>query len=79
MDEIHTALATADLFVAIGTSGSVYPAAAFVKEARMNGARTLELNLEPSDLVGDFHEAIHGKASEIVPAFVDRLLAGEPV
>lgn len=79
MEEIHAALATADLFVAIGTSGSVYPAAAFVKEARMNGARTLELNLEPSDLIGDFDDAVHGKASEIVPAFVDRLLAGEPV
>ncbi|KAB2955868.1 MAG: NAD-dependent deacylase [Rhizobiaceae bacterium] len=79
MDEIHAALATADLFVAIGTSGSVYPAAAFVKEARMNGARTLELNLEPSDLIGDFDDAVHGKASEIVPAFVDRLLAGAPI
>ena len=79
MDEIHAALASCDLFVAIGTSGSVYPAAGFVQEARLNGARTLELNLEPSDLVGNFDEAIHGKATEIVPAFVDRMLAGEPI
>jgi NAD-dependent deacetylase len=76
MDDIHGALARAELFVAIGTSGSVYPAAAFVQEARMNGARTIELNLEASDLVGHFDEAVHGKASQIVPTFVDRLLGG---
>jgi NAD-dependent deacetylase len=76
LDRIHSALAAADLFVAIGTSGSVYPAAQFVRQARAGGARTVELNLEPSLAVDDFDEAIHGKATEIVPAFVDRVLKG---
>lgn len=74
MDRIYRALGTADLFVAIGTSGHVYPAADFVEEARLNGARTVELNLEPSENADAFAEAIHGPATEIVPAFVDGLL-----
>jgi len=48
MDEIYAALNRADMFVSIGTSGAVYPAAGFVREARQSGARTLELNMEPS-------------------------------
>lgn len=48
MDEIYSALADADIFIAIGTSGHVYPAAGFVHEARLHGAHTVELNLEPS-------------------------------
>jgi NAD-dependent deacetylase len=76
MDRIYRALGEADLFVAIGTSGHVYPAADFVEEARLNGAHTVELNLEPSENAGAFAEAIHGKATEIVPAFVERLLGG---
>ena len=48
MDEIYSALAMADVFIAIGTSGHVYPAAGFVHEARLHGAHTVELNLEPS-------------------------------
>lgn len=74
MEEIWDALREADLFVAIGTSGSVYPAAAFVQDAARAGARTLELNLDPSETVGDFAEARHGPASEIVPAWVAELL-----
>ena len=74
MDRIHRALGKADLFVSIGTSGNVYPAAGFVALARRAGARTVELNLEPSEGIDHFHEAIHGRATEIVPAFVDRLL-----
>ena len=74
MDRIYRALGEADLFVAIGTSGHVYPAADFVQEARLNGAHTVELNLEPSETAASFAEAIHGRATEIVPAFVDRLL-----
>lgn len=74
MDRIYRALGEADLFLAIGTSGHVYPAADFVEEARLNGARTVELNLEPSETAASFTEAIHGRATEIVPAFVDRLL-----
>ncbi|MFX8938067.1 NAD-dependent protein deacylase, partial [Acinetobacter baumannii] len=73
MDRIYTALAGCDLFVAIGTSGNVYPAADFVTEAP---GHTVELNLEPSDRAGLFAEAVHGPASSVVPAFVDRLLSG---
>jgi NAD-dependent deacetylase len=76
MERIYQALGRADLFLSIGTSGNVYPASGFVAEARRNGARAVELNLEPSEGVTMFHEAHHGPASEIVPAYVDRLLQG---
>jgi NAD-dependent protein deacetylase/lipoamidase len=76
MERIYWALSAAELFVSIGTSGNVYPAAGFVQEARMTGlAHTVELNLEPSDGVSLFHEARHGQASQLVPAFVDEILA----
>jgi NAD-dependent deacetylase len=74
MEEIHAALAACDLFISIGTSGNVYPAAGFVAGARGAGAHTVELNLEPSEGISLFAEAIHGRATEVVPAFVDRLL-----
>ena len=74
MEEIAGLLSEADLFVSIGTSGTVYPAAGFVRKARAAGAHTLELNLEPSDGASLFHETIHGPATRIVPAWVDRLL-----
>lgn len=76
MERIGEELGRADLFISIGTSGNVYPAAGFVAEARANGARTVELNLEPSEGASLFHEARHGRATEIVPAFVDELLRG---
>jgi NAD-dependent deacetylase len=76
MHRIAEALDAADLFLSIGTSGNVYPAAGFVAEARAHGARTVELNLEPSDGVSLFHEAIHGPATRIVPAYVEHLLGG---
>jgi len=76
MEEIYQALSDCDLFVSIGTSGNVYPAAGFVAEARNNGAYTIELNLEPSAGASYFHESIHGPASEIIPAFVAELLGG---
>lgn len=72
MERIYAELSRCDLFVSIGTSGNVYPAAGFVSEARAAGAHTVELNLEPS--TGYFNEAIHGKATEVVPTYVDRLL-----
>jgi len=75
LDRIYRALREADLFVAIGTSGNVYPAAQFVEEAKASGARTVELNLDPSENTLLFDEVIHGPASRTVPAFVDRLLA----
>ena len=74
MDEIEEALAASDLFAAIGTSGSVYPAAGFVEEARGAGMRTCELNLAPSDNAWAFDEARYGPASGIVPAWVEDLL-----
>lgn len=75
MDDIERALMAADLFISIGTSGNVYPAAGFVMAARQLGAHTVELNLEPSEGASLFAEKIHGLASEIVPAYVDSLLA----
>ena len=75
MERIYTALAECGLFLSIGTSGTVYPAAGFVQEARMYGVPTVELNMEPSDGVSLFDEAVHGPATAVVPGFVDRLLA----
>lgn len=72
--EIYGALNEADLFVAIGTSSSVYPAAGFVSEARALGIRTCEINLEPSDNAKQFNERRYGLASEAVPIWVDELL-----
>ena len=74
MDLISDALAKADLFVAIGTSGAVYPAAGFVREARAAGVRTCEINLDPSDTARTFDERRYGRASELVPAWVDEVL-----
>lgn len=77
MERICAALAGCDLFVSIGTSGNVYPAAGFVHEARMAGrAYTVELNLERSEGAHLFHDGHYGPASRIVPAFVDALLDG---
>jgi len=76
MDVIAAHLETADLFISIGTSGHVYPAAGFVAEARRSGAHTVELNLEPSEGASLFDETIHGKAGTIVPDYVDHLLEG---
>lgn len=75
MDRIAAALAECTLFVSIGTSGSVYPAAGFVAEAAAYGAQTLELNLEPSDTAGVFDRAVQGPADEIVPGWVAEMLA----
>jgi NAD-dependent deacetylase len=74
MPQIEAALAACDLFVAIGTSGNVYPAAGFVADARAAGARTVELNLEPSEGASLFDERRYGAAGAIVPAFVAELL-----
>lgn len=74
MERIEHALRNADLFVSIGTSGNVYPAAGFVREAAFAGAHTLELNLEPSLTRSQFAEARHGKASELVPQWVEEML-----
>ena len=77
MDRIYAALAQADIFTAIGTSGQVYPAAAFVQEAALAGAHTVELNLDHSAVASDFEETRLGPATQIVPAWVDDLLAAQ--
>jgi len=75
MDRIDEALMNADLFVSIGTSGAVYPAAGFVQTAKYCGARTLEINLEPSQGSIFFDERRYGPAGVEVPTWVDELLA----
>ena len=75
MEAIEAALAGCDLFVSIGTSGSVYPAAGFVELAR-DHADTLELNLEPSAGASRFDAARHGPATRLVPEFVREMLDG---
>lgn len=72
MDVIQDAIEDSDLFVSIGTSGTVYPAAGFGQMARQLGIRTLELNLEASN--APFDEVRVGPASDIVPAWVDEVL-----
>ncbi|MEM7530032.1 MAG: NAD-dependent deacylase [Pseudomonadota bacterium] len=74
LDEIAELLSEADLFVAIGTSGAVYPAAGFVAEASRHGADTLELNLERSEVSAYFEETRLGEAGILVPAWVESIL-----
>ncbi len=74
MDRILGSLGRADVFASIGTSGAVHPAAGLVTYAAEQGARTLELNLVPSEGSHLFDEARHGPASRLVPAWVDELL-----
>ena len=75
MERIEAALSTCDLFVSIGTSGAVYPAAGFVQTARAWGAATLEINLEPSQGSFLFEESRMGPASVRVPEWVEAVLA----
>nr|WP_255306914.1 Sir2 family NAD+-dependent deacetylase [Gilliamella apicola] len=74
MDKIYDALSQADYFIAIGTSGNVYPAAGFVQEANLSGAETIELNLEPSLKQSLFQTKIYGPASKIVPEFIQKFI-----
>ncbi len=74
LERLDAALAQADLFVAIGPSGSVYPAAGFVRQARRAGARTIEINVAASENAHDFDERRLGPAGEVVPAWVDEVL-----
>ncbi len=73
MDRIYQALSCCDLFVAIGTSGNVYPAAGFFAEAQSFGAHTVELNLEPSKTANGFSQQCYGAASELVPQYFTQL------
>ncbi|MDW5286591.1 Sir2 family NAD+-dependent deacetylase [Alteromonas macleodii] len=75
MEEIYDALSKADVFIAIGTSGNVYPAAGFVQIAKESGAHTIEANLEPGVTNALFDESLTGPASHIVPQWVDQLMS----
>ena len=70
MEEISLALRSCDLFISIGTSGNVYPAAGFVQEANHYAAHTVEVNLEPTQQQSQFKEQIYGKAGEVLPEYV---------
>ncbi|MET0296538.1 MAG: NAD-dependent deacylase [Microbacterium sp.] len=75
LDRIERAVAACDVFVSIGTSGAVYPAAGYVALASAYGARTVELTLEPSDAATPFDVVRAGRATDLVPAWVDEALA----
>ncbi len=74
MDEAMSAILAADLFVSIGTSGSVYPAAGFAGEARSAGVPAMELNLEPSENAWIFEDSRYGPATKVVPEWVEEVL-----
>ncbi len=73
MDEIQTAISRCDLFISIGTSGNVYPAAGFAALANQYGAHTVELNLEPSMVESAFKEKIYGAATTVVPEYLSQI------
>ncbi|WP_218312364.1 Sir2 family NAD+-dependent deacetylase [Alteromonas antoniana] len=75
MNDIILALSKADVFIAVGTSGQVYPAAGFVQVATDSGAKTVELNLQPSDRCSLFETSFHGPASKIVPDYVTSFIS----
>lgn len=78
LDTINHALYACDLFMSIGTSGNVYPAAGFVQEVALAGrAHTVEINLEPSSGNSLFEERIYGPATQMVPEYIGRILAGK--
>lgn len=77
MQQINQALEHCDVFIAIGTSGNVYPASGFYQTAKMQRAHTVELNLESTDSA--FDEQVVGPASQVVPAYLDQLLAASRV
>jgi len=75
MDRIDAALAACALFLSVGTSGAVYPAAGFVQQVRHRGrAHTAELNMQPSEGATLFAEAHYGPATQVVPAYVEKIL-----
>jgi NAD-dependent deacetylase len=76
MEQIDAALQRCDLFLSIGTSGAVYPAAGFVQTARYCGAHCIEINLDPSQGSIFFHESRMGRAGDLVPEWVEEVLAG---
>ncbi|MDO6692587.1 NAD-dependent protein deacylase [Aliiglaciecola sp. 3_MG-2023] len=74
MDEISDALSKADIFISVGTSGNVYPAAGFVEQASFHGAHCVELNLEPSNGFTAFSESHYGPATNVIPNYIASLI-----
>ncbi|MEI6897913.1 MAG: Sir2 family NAD+-dependent deacetylase [Psychromonas sp.] len=79
LDIIYHHLSQADLFISIGTSGTVYPAAGFVEEAKSVGAYSIEINLDGSEIHSHFDKVLQGKATQIVPSLVENLLIAKPL
>lgn len=79
LDRIYHHLSQADLFIAIGTSGTVYPAAGFVEEVKSVGAYAIEINIERSDIHSHFDHVLQGKATQVVPRLVEKLLMVKPL
>lgn len=79
MDDIEKELFSCDLFISIGTSGVVYPAAGFANICRNRGIPCLEFNLEPSSVRSNFTHTYYGKAGTTVPKFVDYLLTNDSI
>ncbi|MBT0723310.1 NAD-dependent protein deacylase [Rosenbergiella sp. S61] len=75
MEGIYQAIAECDIFIAVGTSGQVYPAAGFVHEAKLQCAETIEFNLEPTASKEEFIEGHYGPASQTLPAWVEMFLS----
>ena len=74
MDKVDNLLKSCDLFISIGTSGVVYPAAGFVQIAKMFGADTIELNMEQTSNNRLFDRHIYGPAGTTLPALVQELI-----
>lgn len=74
MDKVETLLRSCDLFVSIGTSGVVFPAAAFVQTAKYHGADTIEFTLEPTSNNFYFDRHVYGPAGQTLPSYVDGLV-----
>ena len=77
MDSIHDQLLRCDLFISIGTSGAVYPAAGFAQQAKLHGAKLIELNLRGTEISPQFNELIEGPATLTVPKLVEELIQKE--
>ncbi|MBP5215163.1 MAG: NAD-dependent deacylase [Alphaproteobacteria bacterium] len=74
MDKVDRLLKNCDLFISVGTSGVVYPAAGFVQIAKFSGAETCEINMEKTSNNSLFDRHIYGKAGTALPELVKQLL-----
>jgi len=77
MEKIYEAIEQSDVFISIGTSGNVYPAAGFVQIANQARAHTVELNMAPSLVESEFKEKVYGSATDVVPRYLEGLVSIE--